>query len=108
MYLGVLLSLRHCIVCTDRVLLYYFLTVLPWSLAVIRFLKTEKIGFQLGLNVSRYDALFTYSRTLFPAMGPAIEKEQSANFVEDRGMCNRFFNEDCRLLSATLMQKLEM
>ena len=38
-------------------------------------------------------------------MGPAIEKEQSPNFIEDCGMCRKFFDEGCSLLSATLMQK---
>ena len=39
----------------------------------------------------------------------AIEKEQSPNFVEDRGTSRRFFDENRSLLSVTtLMQKLEM
>ena len=52
------------------------------------------------------DAFFTLSGRLFHAVGPAIEKEQSPNFVEDRGTSRRFFDEDRSLLSATtLMQK---
>jgi len=43
-----------------------------------------------------------------PCSVPAIEKEQSPNFVEDRGTSRRFFDDDHSLLSATLMQKKEV
>ena len=59
------------------------------------------------------EAFFTWSGRLFRAVGPAIEKEQSPNFVDERGTergtSRRFFDEDRSLLSAaTLMQKLEI
>jgi len=41
-----------------------------------------------------------WSGRLFHAVGPAIEKVQSPNFVEDRGTDRRFFDEDRSLLSA--------
>ena len=42
---------------------------------------SEKIGFELGFNVSKDDAFFAWSGRLFHAVGPVIEKEQSTNFV---------------------------
>src|SRR6218665_3861281 len=50
-----------------------------------------------------------WSGRLFHSVGPAIEKEQSQNFIEDRGTSRRFFDEDRSLLSAaTPMQKSEV
>ena len=60
------------------------------------------------MKVSSDDAFLTWSGRLFHAVGPAMEKEQSPNFVEDRGTCSKFLDEDHSLLSATLMQKSDM
>jgi len=57
------------------------------------------MDFELGLNASRKDASFTWSGRLFHAVGPATEKEQSPNFVQDHGMC-RIFDKDRSLSSA--------
>jgi len=45
---------------------------------------------------------------LFHTVGPATEKEQSPNFVEDRGTGSRFFDDDRSRLSAALMQNSVM
>src|SRR6218665_100789 len=77
-------------------------------MAVIGLRLFEK-GLVAYLNVSRDDGFFTWSGRLFHSVVPAIEKEQSPNFVENRGTSRRFFNEDRSLLSAaTLMKKSEM
>jgi len=62
---------------------------------------------ELVLYASRDDAFFAWSGRY--SVVPAIEKEQSPNFVEDRGTNRRLFDADRSLLSATrptLMQKL--
>ena len=73
-------------------------------MAVIRLFK--KMSFDL--KVSSGDAFLTWLGRLFHSVGPATEKEQSPNFVEDSGTCRKFLDEDRSLLSATLMQKSDM
>ena len=67
----------------------------------------DKIGLSLDINVSRNEAFFTWSGRLFHAVGPAIERGQLPNFIEDHGTCSRFFDEGRSRLSATSMQKSE-
>ena len=52
------------------------------------------MSLSLDLKVSSDDVFFTWSEKLFHAVGPAIEKEQSPNFLVDRGTCSKFLNED--------------
>src|SRR6218665_2710070 len=79
---------------------------LPQSLTVIRLY--EKIGFELvGLfkclqrSSSRPSScVLRMIGKAAPFSSPAIEKEQSPNFAEDRGTSRRFLDEDRSLLSA--------
>src|SRR6218665_2190612 len=73
---------------------------LPQSLSVIRLY--EKIGFELvGLFkcIKRRCVLRMVGKAASLSI-PAIEKEQSPNFAEDRGTSRRFLGEDRSFLSA--------